>query len=228
MEELNCKTVRRSLWDYVGGALDASERREIGWHLEACRECELHQAEVRSLRSGLRHLPVRHVPPMVNTRLRVLASRERSRQLARQDFASWMAEQKSRAKLFFDNLLKPFAVPAAGGVLASFLCFGVIVDNLHVIQDLRNDLPVGISTDVAIDELTPFSFRGQDLMVQLTVDSTGHVTDFELPQTANPTPAELQEIGNLVLYSTFTPAFRFGRPVASKRYFYIGHISVKG
>jgi hypothetical protein len=228
MEDFSCKSVRRSMWDYVTGGLDDVDRQLVGYHVQDCRDCDLHRKEVRSLRSGLRNLPVMHVPPILNTRLRVIASRERSRQLVRQDFQSWMKELKRQAWLLFDNLLKPFAVPAAGGILASFLCFGVIVDTLHIGPDWQNDLPLGISTEVAIDELSPFSCGHKDVMVQLSVDSDGKVTDYELPQAAHASPEELQEIGNLVLYSTFTPAVRSGWRVSSKRWIIMSHISVKG
>jgi len=228
MEDLSCKSVRLSLWDYVANSLEADARDGIAAHLTSCRDCELHSAEVQSLRSGLKHLPLKHVPPILTTKLRILASREHARRLVRRDLASWLVEQKSRVMLMVDNLLRPFAVPAAGGILCSFICFGIIVDYLHVVPDWQDDIPIGISTEVAIDELSPFCFVGQDVMVQLTVDSDGKVTDYAIPQKANPSSEELQEIGNLVLYSTFTPATRAGRRVSSKRLVYMSHYSVKG
>lgn len=228
MNELNCNTVRSSLWDYTSGALPEGERAQIESHLTECRECVLHRGEVRSLRHGLKSLPALNVPEILNVRLRVLASRDRARRLVRRDFASWMDEQKARLRLCFDNLLKPFAVPAAGGILASFLCFGTVLDTLHLTAEWQNDLPVGISTEVAIDELSPFISGGRDVKVQLSVDSTGNVTDYELPDSPHASPEEIQQIGNLVLYSSFSPAMRQGRPVASKRFVIISHISVKG
>jgi hypothetical protein len=228
MNDFNCKAVRGSLWDYASGMLDDTARHGIEQHLNRCRECVLHNGEVRSLRTGLRHLPSVNVPGILQTRLRVLASRERARRAVRRDFASWLADQKVRARLFFDNLLRPFAVPAAGGILASCLCFGIVADNLRIPMDWENDLPIGISTEVAIDELSPFSCGGRDVEVNLSVDSQGHVTDYELLNVAHASREELQEVGNLVLYSTFSPAVRMGRRVASKRIFLIGHISIKG
>ena len=228
MENLNCKAVRGSLWDYTSGSIDEAIRQDIDAHLDQCNDCVLHRGEVRSLRSGLRHLPAMNVPELLSTRLRVLASRDRSRRLIRRDFASWMGEQKLRAQLFFDNLLRPFAVPAAGGILASCLCFGIVAYNLPVTVDWENDLPVGVSTEVAIDEVSPFSCNGKDVSVQLSVDSGGNVTDYELLPGTSASPEEMQEIGNLVLYSTFSPAVRMGRRVAGKRVFTIKHISIKG
>ncbi len=238
--ELNCKSVRKSLWDYMAGSIATArsrtqnapggdpDRGQIALHLDACRECQLHGSEVRSMLSGLKHLPALHVPPILTTRLQILASRERSRLLARRDFKAFLKDIGSRARLFFDNLLKPFAVPAAGGILASMLCFGVIVDTLHVVPDWDNDMPLGLFTEVTIDEPSPFSCNGRDVMVQLTVDSGGHVTDFALPQDRNPLPDELLEIGNAVQFTSFTPAMRFGQPVSSKRLLLISHISIKG
>lgn len=230
MDELNCKTVRQSLWGYSARHSEDGDRQGIALHLSVCRDCELHYGEVQSLRTGLKHLPLRPVPPILNTRLAVLASRERARRISRLNFRTWVTEQASRARLFFDNLLKPLAVPAAGGILASFLCFGIIVDTLHLhyMPDWQEDMPINFSSEIAIGDLSPFSVTGQDVMVQLSVDSEGHVTDYALLHTDNPSADELQQIGNLVLFSTFTPAMRLGRPIASKRLFFIEHISVRG
>jgi hypothetical protein len=210
------------------GAAGDPNPGQIDLHLDACRDCQMRLWEVRSMLSGLKHLPLAHVPPILTTRLQILASRERSRLLVRRDFKAFVRDLGSRARLFFDNLLKPFAVPAAGGILASVLCFGVIVDTLHVVPDWDNDMPMGLFTEVMIDEPSPFACNGRDVMVQLTIDSGGHVTDFALPQDRNPLPDEMLEIGNAVQFTSFTPARRFGQPVSSKRLLLISHISIKG
>jgi hypothetical protein len=225
--ELSCQSVRSTLWDYAAGTMDQSDSVMVAEHLRECRECDLHRAEVRSLSTGLKHLPEMSVSPLLRTRLRVIASRERSRQALRRNLAARMADLRSRAKLVFDNLLRPVAVPAVGGMLASFLCFGVIVDTLHVHAVWDNDIPVGLYTQVTIDDVSPFSVNGKDVLVQLTVDRNGVVSDFEVPQ-GTASPEELKEIGNLVLYSSFTPATAFGQPVTSKRHVAITHINIRG
>jgi hypothetical protein len=220
--ELNCKAVRSALWD-----LEGPEDFGIVAHLSECRECGLHRAEVRSLRTGLRSLPKLSVSPLLRTRLRVLASRERSRQALRRNLAARIADLRSRAKLVFDNMLRPIAVPAAGGMLASFLCFGAIVDTLQYNPGWSNDIPVGLYTQVAIDDVSPFSVNGKDVMVELTIDRDGVVTDFEVPQGTS-SPDELREIGNLVLYSSFSPATAFGQRVTGKILVNIHHITIRG
>jgi len=226
-DELNCKSVRSSLWDYTAGTLDESDGLLVATHLRECRECNLHRAEVRSLRTGLKSLPEKSVSPLLATRLRVIASRERSRQALRRDLAARMTELRACARLMFDNLLRPFAVPAAGGMLASFLCFGAIVDTLHVHPEWQNDIPVGLYTQVMLDDASPFSVNGMDVIVQLTIDQNGAVSDFEVPQ-GTASPDELREIGNLVLYSSFSPATAFGQRVTGKILVNIHHINIRG
>jgi len=224
---LTCKSVRSTLWDYSAGTLDGSDSSMVAAHIRDCGECDLHRAEVRSLRTGLKSLPEMSVSPLLRTRLRVIASRERSRQALRRTLSARMAEFRSRLKLMFDNLLRPIAVPAVGGMLASFLCFGVIVDTLHFHPEWDYDIPVGLFTQVTIDDVSPFSVNGKDVLVQLTIDRDGAVSGFEVPQ-GTASPDELKEIGNLVLYSSFTPATAFGERVTGKILVNIQHINVRG
>jgi hypothetical protein len=228
LASINCKSVRSALWDYAAGTLESADREMVAAHLGECRECDLHRAEVRSLRTGLKSLPEKSLTPLLRTRLRVIASRELSRQALCRDLAARMTELRSRARLVFDNLLRPIAVPAAGGMLASFLCFGAIVDTLNIHPEWQNDIPVGLYTQVTIDDVSPFSVNGKDVMVQLTIDENGSVRDFEVPQGNASTPDELREIGNLVLYSSFSPATAFGQRVTGKILVNIHHINIRG
>ena len=227
--EMNCSQVRGSLWEFRDGGLQPAETAAVNQHLAECRECEVHALEVKALASGLHHLPHIAVSPLLATRLRVIASKARARELYRHNLGARFGEALLRFRLKMDHLLRPFAVPATGGLLASFFCFASIVNALQLQPpEWDYDIPIGFQSEVAINELSPFSFGGGDVMVQLSVDARGLVTDFATPTGSTPSHEEMQAIGNLVLYSTFRPAFRLGRPVASKRLFYIRHISIKG
>lgn len=231
-DELNCNSVRSALWDYAAGSLGEAERGSVATHLRECRECDLRQAEVRSLRSGLRSLPGKSVSALLSTRLRVVASRERSRLILRRDLAARLAELRANAKLLFDNLLRPIAVPAAGGMLASFFCIAMIVDTLHFYPEWQPDIPVSLFTQVSIEGMSPFSVNGPDVTMQLTVDPNGAVSDFEISEDGNPphsaSPEEIREIGNLVLFSAFTPATAFGQRVSGKIVVSSRHINIRG
>jgi hypothetical protein len=205
----------------------------IDAHLDSCRDCDRRLADVSSVRKGFRHLPVQAVPPLVETRLQVIASRERSRQLLRLNPAAWLRDKLSGAMMAFDHFLRPYAVPATGGLMASCLCFSLIAHTLEFRPYLAgdgDDMPIGLYTEVTFDA-SPFSFPGKDVTVELTVDANGAVTDFTpiaQPGGSNPTPEELNQIASLVLYSTFTPATRFGQRVSSKRLFALHHLDFAG
>lgn len=227
---INCSAVRGSLWDFAAGTLDSEHSLMVEAHLDECRECRLRRAEVRSLSTGLKHLPKMMPSPLLRTGLSVIASRERSRQMLRRTLALRFAEFRSRMKLLFDNVLRPLAIPAMGGMLASSLCFGVIVDTLQFHPDWKgDDIPVGYHWQVAIDDVTPFSdCAGKDVLVQLTIDRDGNVIGFEVPQQGTVTPDEMKEIGNFVLYSSFSPAMAFGDRVSGKILVQIQHLKVRG
>jgi hypothetical protein len=216
------------MWELWENGQEATLPGEVTAHLHTCRNCRRERTDLIALRQGLRSLPQRTLNPLLVTRLRVIASRESSRRARRRDFEARWAEFASQAKLFFDNLLRPVAVPAAGGLLSSLFCFGLMLDSLHIGPVWQNDIPVGLFTQVTIDDVSPFYSTGKDVIVQLTVDADGRVSDFSLPQGSTASPEEMQDIGNLVLYSTFTPATAFGQRVAGKILVGIQHINIKG
>jgi len=242
MDEINCKTVRQNLWDYSAQSLGdyaaqslaependgVINAAQMDAHLYLCRDCDRSLADVSSLRAGFRHLPVQTVPPLVATRLQVLASRERSRQLLRMDPGAWLRDKLSSAMMAFDHFLRPYTVPATGGVLASCLCFALIAHTLHLRPYLLgDDTPIGLFSDMTIDDVSPFSYPGKDVTMQVTVDADGKVADYSMAQGGSPTPEEFEQVGPLLLYSTFTPAMRSGEPVASKRLLRISHYNVR-
>jgi len=232
VEEFQCKSVRVNLWDYAARELPAAEHAAMDSHLDACRDCDRCLADVSSLRTGFRHMPVQPVPPLVETKLRVIASRERSRQLLLQNPGAWLRDKFGRAMMQFDNFLRPYAVPATGGLLTSCLCFSLIAQTLQLrpyLLDLDNDMPIGLYTEMTVDDVSPFDFSKQDVTMELTVDANGAVTDVTplLQSGSQPTPEQLNLIAGWVLYSTFTPAVRAGQRVSSKRLFAIRHFDVE-
>lgn len=226
-QSMICSLVQSSLWELANQKSNAGLIPEFAAHLESCRDCRQEQREVVAIREGLKSLPRHAVTPLLATKLRVLASRESSRRRRHRTIETRWNEFLSQAKLVFDNLLRPLAVPAAGGLLSSVFCFGLMLNSFHVGPVWQNDIPVGLFTQVMLNDVSPFYSSGGDVIVQLTIDAEGRVTDFTVPEGAA-TPEELQEIGNLVLYSTFTPATAFGQRVAGKILVGIQHINVRG
>ena len=172
------------------------------------------------VRRALLALPPVCVPPNLTTRLRVAASHERDRRVRR--FA-WL----DIISLNFNNLLKPLAVPAAGGLFSTLVLFLSLLDTLHVQPDLTYDVPIGVQTRVMVDDFSPFAANTEDLIVEVSVNEKGVVTDFRVPG-GKIDKAQMLQLGNLILYSTFTPATTDGRPTPGKLVVAFHHINVRG
>lgn len=171
------------------------------------------------LRRELKGIVAREVPAHVTAALRVIASHERVRK-------SRLSTAWKRLVWESSNLFKPLAVPAAGGLLSSLLLFGALVNTLNFQRYLIKDVPIGVYTQVAVDDLSPF-VGSEDVLVEVSVDEKGIVTDFSIPSGKLSKAQELQ-IGNLILYSTFTPATADGKPVPGKLMVAVHHINVRG
>ena len=59
------------------------------------------------------------MPDALAERLRVLASHERERLLLRVNLAVRLRNWKERVQLSFDNMMRPLALPFAGGLLSA-------------------------------------------------------------------------------------------------------------
>jgi hypothetical protein len=230
---MNCKNVQRAISVLVDGALPASEEREISLHLSGCRECAQLRDQLLRLRTTLRKLPVRVPPPYLTTMLRVAASRERERQLAgtgcRAGFAAWAG----RFHLWVDNLIRPLALPLAGGLLSAVVLLGMLVPTFYVRLDKSNDVPFGLSTQAAVKTPSPFGFVDEDVTVDVQIDEQGRMTDYSIPgvEGALKDPDLRRGIENALLFAEFTPAHNaLGQPIAGPIRLYIrrSQVVVKG
>ncbi len=168
------------------------------------------------MRAIVRELPRVVSPSRLKTELQVIASRQKTRR-------NW----RDRAALMLHNFMRPLAVPAAGGLLCSLLLFAVLGDSLAYRQDLRNDSPLTLFTQVTMEDPSPFASLGSDVMVELTIDEHGNVADYFIPK-GKLSREEMKQMGNLILFTSFNPATAYGSPTASKVVVSFHHINVRG
>jgi hypothetical protein len=171
--------------------------------------------EVRNVVRALRALPSRPVPPHLAARLRVLASHELSRQRSRASWRTMLASLRDRVDLTLQNLMRPVALPAAGGVLAALLMFAMLVPELNFRHNFRNDVPLGsgIYTNASLLEISPFCNVEKEAVVELTIDERGRITDYEVSEGQM-----TKELANDLMFSRFSPATHFGLPTPGKYY----------
>ena len=227
---MNCNTVLNSLSDHLDGCLSPQDKQDVVLHLNRCPQCESRLQQMERVRLALRTLPAKTPPPSLTTALRVMAARERVRVLGRRTLEPlfW------RARLWADNLMRPLALPFAGGLVSAVLLFSMLLPTFAFRPIIAgDDVPVRLFTEPAIKAQMPFGFDNDDgeFVVKVIVDGQGRMADYvvvEGPSLAN-NPALRRLIERKLLFTDFTPATMFGSPTSGTMYisFQREHIDIK-
>jgi hypothetical protein len=229
---MSCEKVQKSISAFIDQSLAEDERESVRGHLEICRACHGRAEQFARLRSALREMPAATPPPILVSRLCVLASHERARRLAHMSYSALWHYYKERVKLAADNLMRPVALPFAGGLLSALFLFAMLVPTLG--QDLfqrpiSNDVPIALYTQPTLETISPFGMSNDETVVELTIDERGQVTNYSIPAGQDNRQLEAN-LANMLLFSTFAPATWFGQPTSGKVLlpFRHAHIVVRG
>jgi hypothetical protein len=218
---MTCREVGRHLAGYLDGAMSAQRHAVVHAHLTGCPACRSDLDAYRRLARTLADaIPV--APPSdLATRIRVQASRVQSRGASRR---LWV-----RISVFFDNILRPLAVPATGGLLTAAFAFVFLVQSLVVgipTGNIPNDLPTDLVQPARLESLAPFPLPGiissgsssssGILTVEATLNAEGQVAGYTI--LAGPTDAAIRHaIDQVLIFSRFQPEMMFGRPTSGGR-----------
>ncbi|HTX36170.1 MAG TPA: zf-HC2 domain-containing protein [Bryobacteraceae bacterium] len=219
---MSCEKVQKQISSLLDRTLTAGEREGVLAHIESCRECSAHAASLESLRTELRSLSRPPIPEDLRARLRVMASHERERRLVRLSLSSRMTDWAERARLCFDNLMRPLALPFAGGSLMALITFSLLVPSLSFPHNFGDQSwfkpPIPESTYVPGVVHNAWIVRSDIAVpqgmnaVELTIDEQGKVRDYTVAG-GSLTP-DLQSI--IMLPPPFRPATVLGLPIPSK------------
>lgn len=186
-------------------------------HLAACRGCAAEFEGAQWRRAALRSLGAPAVPAKLAASLRVIASHERSRQLTRITWRARLEALSDQLTLHFENMMKPVALPIAGGLISALLMFGVLIPSVSYarIKTIEPPSPVFTEPDGQVVgegefprlESASLPSASGKVVVLLIIDDHGRVRDYHVTQGVM-TP----EVQNFILFSMFTPATMFGRP----------------
>jgi hypothetical protein len=192
----------------------------------------LSQQYVRE-KAALRALPVLTPPRHLITALRVLASRDRARRLAGEGLASPLAGGLARLRFQLDLLMRPLALPLAGGLVSALVLFALVVPTFMPHRIVSGwDVPTVLSTEPIFVGMGPFGFGEDEVMVDLTVDSQGRFVDYSLPdgQAWVNNPEARRAVENALLFTRFSPGTTFGLPASAKVRITLrrSHIDVRG
>ena len=232
---MTCQSVHVQMSSLLDRMLTGAERRDVLAHIESCRLCNARFEAMRNLRAELRKMDRAALPGGLIVQLRVLASHERVRHLSRVSWSARLAYWRDRIRFEFDNLMRPVALPFAGGVLSALILFGMLVPTLSFRHNVSDDLQLSIVSDPDgrvvgwtgdFPRLEPMNTVGSsdEAVVELTIDEQGRVADYSVSQ-GQLTP----EMQSIILFSRFTPATFFGRSTWGKKLvFFRRHRSVRG
>ena len=204
-----------------------------------------------SAERALRNLSRLSPPAGLRTSLQVIASRERQRRLALMNPASFsnVLSWRTRVSLFFDNVVRAFAVPAAGGVFSAVLLFvGFVVPAFPLRVLAGTDVPTTLTTETSLISMGAFGpgdllsdgaanssnddSGNSDVVVDVSVDDQGRMMDYVVVAGVGALAhTEIRRrLENALLVSKFAPATTFGQPMSSKvrLWFRSSRIDVKG
>jgi hypothetical protein len=211
----SCSAVGQEMSAYVDGRLPEPEWQRMREHLQRCSKCARRARQVIQLRASLQSLPERRVPPELSLRMRVLASREAARRSRFVSFRATLGYLFERTQLLFHNLMRPLAVPAAGGLLSTLILFGMMLPNFTPLLPHGDDTPINdaLFTEATVRSVLPVGFSGDYLRVDVLIDENGRMLTYSLPDgTALADPQLQRNLENTLLFTVYRPATAFGQP----------------
>lgn len=219
---MSCENVQELISVLLDGKVPAEEVEKVLAHTRECRECGPHLEAMELQRTRLKQMAQAKVPEDLSAKLRVLASHERERQLARVSIRARMRRMGSNIGLAFDNLMRPVALPFTGGLLSTLLMFGLLMPTLSFSHQTGGyeftTVPRGSIVGTPWDQPVAWDTRDFPLftspdepnsdyvnIVNLTIDESGKVADWSIVR------GQLtDEMKSIILLGRFEPATAFG------------------
>lgn len=214
---MDCTQVNAVLSMLADGHVTEAERLQVTLHLEACPQCARRYRQLQAIRAGMRAMPARRVPPMLAMSLRVIASREAAR---RRRYHGLMATCQAWGESLWyrlNDLMRPLALPAAGGLASAVLLFSMVMPNFQgLVRAHSDDVPTILFTGATVKSSMDFSVSADEVTVAVFVDERGRVIDYAFPEGAVQlnTATTRRQLENSLLFTHFQPATSFGQPTA--------------
>lgn len=123
-------------------------------------------------------------PPGLTDKLRLIALRERQRRLSRRTVSQVCRDWCDRVCLGMANVMRPMALPVAGGVFSAIILFSMWLVPTYPVHAASGSFDVPIMLTVATDPMlagsAPLGVGDADLVVEVSVDDQGHMVDYKV------------------------------------------------
>ena len=214
---MSCENVQERISLLLDCKLPAGDREHVLAHIDECSHCGSRFESMQHMRASLRNMARPAVPPVLGARLRVMASHERARRVARKNLAARVDSWAATVRLAFDNMMRPVAVPFAGGLFSALVLFSVLVPSLSFRHNFGDEPPTAVFTypdgrivgQMEYVRMEPVSAgsSSNETVLELVIDPTGRVRDFYVSRGKI-----TEDMASVILLSQFNPATIFGQP----------------
>lgn len=215
---MECVHVQNVVSVLLDGAEPQEERKRLAQHATQCVNCARALNDQRRVRVAMLHMRREQPSEHLQTTLRVLASRERQRRVARLNLSNQLAEWREHARLTLKNLMQPFALPIAGGLASALLLFAILLPDFPMVATpIIDDVPTVLFTEPSVKDAVVVTLASE-VVVDLTVDEAGRMVDYSIVSGAPLLRDEAvrRRFESALIFTQFTPATAFGQPTSGK------------
>jgi anti-sigma factor RsiW len=226
---IGCSATQAKFTEYLDGRLTGREMQRIAAHLDGCQKCAGEWESLQQTQASLAELGPVPEPEDLLLRIRVAVSQERARRHQRL-FQGW--------DLAWRNTVGPFLLQASAGLASAVLLMGTVIVLVTMFTQPESaranpDEPLGKATGPRLLYLSEGAGSNQigassgPVVVEAYINGEGQVYDYRI--VSGPTDAETRsQVENLLLWSVFEPARRFGQPVRGLAVLSFSGVSVRG
>ena len=218
-----CNEIRELSSSYLDRALAGAEMRRVGDHLAQCGDCAAEYSRLQKSQQLVASLGRKPAPQDLSLRIRVALS---------QEIAGSRRPWYQGFQVRLQNSLNAFMFPATAGVISAVLFFGLLIGYFAAPGQVGgDDVPLVLYTPPQL-AASPFSANlgaaADVVVVETYVDAEGRVQDYKVLSAPENSEKLLQQVDNMMIFTTFRPATAFGRPTPGRVVLSFSKINVKG
>ncbi|MGO9776916.1 MAG: anti-sigma factor family protein [Terracidiphilus sp.] len=224
-----CNAMQTKFTEYLDGRLSGREMQSVAAHLEGCPECAGEWKSLAQVQSSLAALGPAPVPEDLLLRINVAISHERARRRQSPFHA---------LNLAWRNTIGPFLLQASAGFASAVLLLGTVIVLVGMFAQPESvqataDEPLGNLTAPHFLYLSSVVSDSQigvvsgPIVIEAYVNGAGQVYDYRI--ISGPTDEVTRgQVEDLLLWSRFEPARRFGQPISGLAVLSFSGVSVRG
>lgn len=221
--EMKCRDAKALFSPYLDGAVTGTQMHALQMHLSGCAACQDQYQSLCRSQELLLSVGRPKAPADLGLKLRLAISREVAQ-----------AKQPPLQGLMvrFENLCRAFMVPATAGFLSAVVIFGIVMGYFVVPAPVQAnpDVPlvmVNTAPELQQTVFNSLSIDADSLVIEAYVDANGRVQDYRILSDSNDQHL-LPQVKQMLIFTTFRPAFSMGRPTSGRAVLSFSRISVRG